>query len=310
MGCVNSSSVSHSEHELKPRNRLQSCTCDGCSSNLNHELQVKDHLQLDKCDNYCSHPEHKLEKKKILHPYTCDGCKETGFGSRYHCEPCDYDLHEACMFPSPTIHHEFFKNSTFTFFKESSIHNCNKYNCKDHKRYCDACTKPINGFAYQCKEKKFDLHPCCMNLKSELNIHGTKFRLRKSMDVSEKLCKWCDRRKLNVKDCYSSVGGLSYVSENEDYQFHVYCVNEFILESLEKNGGNGNAWAKNRDKNNNDNDDNDCLVLEKIELPIQRLKRNKKDGKWWKIAKIMVKTIIGILLGDPTFPLAFIDLFT
>lgn len=297
-----------SKQELKSKNRLRSCMCDGCRGNPNHELELKDSLQPDECDSYCGHPEHKLELiNSYLHSYTCDGCKEKGSGPRYRCESCDYDLHEACMFPSSTTHHEFFKDSTFRFFKKPPT-LCNTYNCKkDHKRYCDACTKPIKGFAYQSEEKKFDLHPCCMNLKRELNINGTKFRLQKSKNVSEKLCVLCDKKKV-AKDSFSSFGGLSYVSECEECHLHVYCVKKLTLVSMEKNGGNDKAWKKN-EKNG---DDNECLELEKTELSIQRLKRNKNGGKLWKRTITVFKIIAGILLGDPTMILAslLVDLLT
>lgn len=51
---------------------------------------------------------------------------------------------------------------------------------------------------------------------------------------------------------------------------------------------------------------NDCLALENLELPIQRqLNRNRGRGnKYWRIAKVFLKTIvISILLGDPTITL-------
>uniref|UniRef100_A0A2N9FQ28 Phorbol-ester/DAG-type domain-containing protein n=1 Tax=Fagus sylvatica TaxID=28930 RepID=A0A2N9FQ28_FAGSY len=67
---------------------------------------------------HTSHPEHELELKNYRKPYTCDGCKGHGFGKRYRCEQCDYDLHEDCMFTTPTTSHKFFRNSTFKFYEQ------------------------------------------------------------------------------------------------------------------------------------------------------------------------------------------------
>jgi hypothetical protein len=47
--------------------------------------------------------EHELELKNYQKPYKCDGCKAHGYGSRYRCELCDFDLHEECMFTSPKL---------------------------------------------------------------------------------------------------------------------------------------------------------------------------------------------------------------
>uniref|UniRef100_A0A2N9GE35 Phorbol-ester/DAG-type domain-containing protein n=1 Tax=Fagus sylvatica TaxID=28930 RepID=A0A2N9GE35_FAGSY len=89
---------------------------------------------------HTSHPEHELELKNYRKPYTCDGCKGHGFGKRYRCEQCDYDLHEDCMFTTPTTSHKFFRNSTFKFY-EQPPRKCNK-------QYCDAEAAPRVGLEY------------------------------------------------------------------------------------------------------------------------------------------------------------------
>uniref|UniRef100_A0A5B7BVG5 Phorbol-ester/DAG-type domain-containing protein n=1 Tax=Davidia involucrata TaxID=16924 RepID=A0A5B7BVG5_DAVIN len=75
---------------------------------------------------HASHPEHELELKNYEKPYKCDGCKEQGFGSRYRCEVCNYDLHEDCMQNDPTTSHKFFKGCTFKFFLQRLPRKCNK----------------------------------------------------------------------------------------------------------------------------------------------------------------------------------------
>ena len=81
---------------------------------------------------HSSHPEHELELKNYQKPYICDGCKEDGFGKRYRCEECDYDLHEDCMFNKSTTTHKFFKESTFKFY-DKPPRKCDKINCNDCK---------------------------------------------------------------------------------------------------------------------------------------------------------------------------------
>ena len=73
----------------------------------------------------------------------------------------------------------------------------------------------------------------------------------------------------------------SYVSKCGEYNVHVSCIRELIVEELE-------------------NGKTDILALKNLGLPIQqRLKRNGGMGKMClKILKIFLKTIISILLGD------------
>jgi hypothetical protein len=228
--------------------------------------------------------EHELELKNYQKPYKCDGCKEHGYGLRYRCELCNFDLHKECMFTFPETHHEFFKGSTFKFYNQSPGKCCMR-NCDNCRRYCDACGKAINGFVYHCEAKGLDLHPCCRNLKNKICIDGEKFWL--SDKVSNK-CIWCKKKKL--PNSAKGIPGLSYVSKSENYHFHVYCAMEMVLES----------W------NNMPKDDNICLALENLELPLQRNSSGSsgKGRKYLRIVKMVLRTIVTILLGDPTITLA------
>lgn len=234
---------------------------------------------------HSSHPEHELELKNYQKPYTCNGCKEQGVGKRYRCEECDYDLHEDCMFNKSTTTHEFFKEFTFKFYDKPPPRKCDKIYCNKCIRYCNACGKHVKGFVYHCDEDEndWDLHPCCRNLKNELKIEGVKFHLGETVSK----CSWCNQTK--IKDGWSKIKGWSYVSECDKYHFHVYCAMEMVIEGWK----NGTANS------------NDCLALENLELPIQRqLNRNSGRGnKYWRIAKVFLKTIVSILLGDPTITL-------
>ncbi|KAA3463819.1 C1-like protein [Gossypium australe] len=39
---------------------------------------------------------HPLTKVSANTEFLCDGCSTLGFGTRYRCEPCDFDLHDHC----------------------------------------------------------------------------------------------------------------------------------------------------------------------------------------------------------------------
>ncbi|GMY08567.1 putative nucleoredoxin 1 [Fagus crenata] len=224
-----------------------------------------------------SHPEHKLKPKNYKKPYTCDGCKEHGIGKRYRCEPCNYDLHKACMFTSttPTKSHDLFGKSTFKFYEQHPGKSNNR------KIYCNACGKRVKGFVYHCPKTDKNLHPCCSNLEDKLEIERVKFRLRKT----ESKCSWCDQ----IKDGLSKIKGWSYVSECGKHNIHVYCFMEMRVERWKDGTAN----------------DNDCSALKNLDLrSIQgHLNRNLGRGKkYMRIGKIFLKTII--LLGDPTIGLA------
>ncbi|TYJ40038.1 hypothetical protein E1A91_A04G112200v1, partial [Gossypium mustelinum] len=39
---------------------------------------------------------HPLTKVSANTEFLCDGCRTLGFGTRYRCKPCDFDLHDHC----------------------------------------------------------------------------------------------------------------------------------------------------------------------------------------------------------------------
>jgi hypothetical protein len=243
---------------------------------MSRELEVVISTKVTKKTHF-SHPEHELELKNYQKPYCCDGCKEQGYGPRYRCELCDFDLHKECMFPSLTTSHEFFQGSTFKFFNQTPA-KCSKRNCKENERCCDACGMDINGFVYHCEEKGWDLHPCCRNLEKEIEMDGVNFQLCNK--VSKK-CSFCKKKKLP-----NGVQGWSYVSKSDNYHFHVYCTMQMVVESWKN-------WPK----------DNNCLALENLELPV--LQANSfgsggKGGKFLRIVMAILRSIVAVLLGDPT----------
>ncbi|KAK1571947.1 hypothetical protein Q3G72_025294 [Acer saccharum] len=237
---------------------------------------------------HAGHQHRELVLKSYKKPYTCDGCKEPGIGSRHRCEDCDYDLHKDCMFYKSTTRHDFFPNSTFKFLLQPP---------GTRERCCDGCGKPVRGFVYHCKEKGWDLHPCCMNLPNKLKVDDVKFNLR---DKVSKKCFWCNRRRL--EGSVSGIRGWSYVSKCEKYHFHVNCASEMMLE-----GWKNESYSNNNNNNDQTAPDSLALALKNLELPIERRSRGYGGGssgdKFIRIVKMFFKVFVGILLGDPTMTL-------
>ncbi|GFY82180.1 hypothetical protein Acr_02g0004200 [Actinidia rufa] len=231
------------------------------------------HRHLSELDRH----EHEFKLEIYNKRFDCYGCKEQGFGSRYKCEHCSYELHPECKCRKPTITHDFFPGSVFEFY-EHIPGSCG--------RICDACGKDINGFVYHCWEDGWDLHPCCSNLVKELRIDGTDFILR---DKVKSKCMWCKKKKLCGTT--SRVPGWSYVSGCREYHFHVYCVAKMVHK----------AWQRGEvDESGNSS------ALDKIDLRVMAKsgRKGRSGSGFGRTIRIFLKTIVAILLGDPTITLA------
>ncbi|XP_010253825.1 PREDICTED: uncharacterized protein LOC104594968 [Nelumbo nucifera] len=239
-----------------------------------------------------SHPQHNLQLEKSETPYTCDGCKEIGFGIRYRCDACNYDLHEDCMFPdSSSISHPFYKGYSFEFMEGAP---------GERQRYCDACGRDIKGFVYHCPEGGYDLHPCCRRLPNVIRGEGVTLKLR---DKVKSRCYKCGRREL-----WGRVTGWSYVSTCTKYHFHVSCVKDVLLETwkrgylshlssrqgtchddqvLEKNDGALVVCSRNQ-------------LEQQLAIPANSTTNGATIRRYWRIAKVVFKIILTSILGDPT----------
>lgn len=97
--------------------------------------------------------------------YTCNGCKESGYGFRYECRPCNFDLHESCArAPKSTLHSCHPQHPLV--FKERPVSYARPVS---HGRpvsrvTCDVCGGKILGFVYECRDCNIDLHPSCAKL--------------------------------------------------------------------------------------------------------------------------------------------------
>ncbi|XP_044507685.1 uncharacterized protein LOC123227097 isoform X2 [Mangifera indica] len=145
---------------------------------------------------HLSHKDHELELKSYKRPYFCSGCKEPGFGSRYRCGQCDYELHK----------------------------HWNRSGEK-RQRYCKACGKLVKGFVFHNEKKGWVLHPCCLKLPRKFTVDGVEFALH---DEVLSTCIFCKRKKR--ERTVSDFRGWSYVSKTKNLHFHVSCSTEWKLE--------------------------------------------------------------------------------
>ncbi|XP_077228202.1 uncharacterized protein LOC143861156 [Tasmannia lanceolata] len=227
-------------------------------------------MKLDREIFHPSHPKHKLKLEYTETPFFCDGCKEAGIGLKYKCDACEFDLHKACALAPPTITHSFYNKCDFGFYYKTP---------GSAMRICNACRKDVLGFVYHCTRCGFDLHPCCANLPQTLNDG------EHNLYLCLKLSSSCHR-------CGGKGLGWSYRSDCKNYNLHVACVKELLVESWQ-------AIYLNVDKNK----------LREIQTRIPSLrgtlenhhrKRGGKVRKCCEIAGGAVCVIVSAILGDPT----------
>ncbi|KAF8402905.1 hypothetical protein HHK36_010997 [Tetracentron sinense] len=225
-------------------------------------------------------------------PYKCNGCKEPGFGPTYLCERnvCNFQLHRDCAMARVSTIHSFYKDCDFRFCKQAP----------DNKpRFCDACVKDINGFVYHCRQEGYDLHPSCANLPLSLEANGVKLDLKKTISSN---CGRCRSRAL-----WKKVTGWSYVSTCGQYQFHVSCVKDMIAE----NWKNGYYFLHQRGTGF----DMSSVAPESTVPSLQVAHRNAGSSsgggimKYSKIAMLVLKVVISVILGDPTTVAVFLFQF-
>lgn len=104
-----------------------------------------------------SHREHAL-RFEYGDSYTCDGCREEGYGFRYRCRPCDFDMHESCARAPQSTRHFIDTQHDLVFKEKPGLAHVE----------CDVCREKIEGFVYECRGCNIDLHPSCARLPHSL----------------------------------------------------------------------------------------------------------------------------------------------
>ncbi|KAI4366245.1 hypothetical protein MLD38_022142 [Melastoma candidum] len=175
-----------------------------------------------------AHPQHPLSKVNLPDLFTCAGCKEYGAGKRFTCQECDFQLHDFCALrPSKVI-------KLHPFHYQHNLHfNPKPLKAGIAKSKCDACRKPVTGFAFRCKAcSNFQIHPSCATLSGELLFpsHPHVLRLMPTMTTSggddgELACGECKRRR----------SGRVYRCTVCEYRLHVVCAKS-VVNGLLDNG--------------------------------------------------------------------------
>ncbi|CAO2815545.1 unnamed protein product [Amaranthus hypochondriacus] len=232
-----------------------------------------------------SHHEHPLYEFDHKCQYKCNGCEMDGFGKRFRCGKCNFDLHPECKLAEPI---KIYEKGTYEFFAKPPIGvNCsNKHKCKSgYCRSCDACGMTLKGYMYHSTYNDQDFHPKCLKLELKIKIEDVIFTLQHQMPRSFK-CAMC--KKNLVQGAVKKTPGWSYVSEYDDCDFHVYCVMEMAMKSM-------NCSSTSRQMNSS--------AVERY----QHRKIKKKGSSsirsksyWFKIISAFMTSVISILIGDPT----------
>ncbi|XP_057505230.1 protein VACUOLELESS GAMETOPHYTES-like [Actinidia eriantha] len=110
-----------------------------------------------KAIQHFSHPGHILSELKAETLFLCDGCKTPGQGTRYRCDPCDFDLHDYCGTCPRSL-------SSFMHPHPLNLVLRKAKATRQNERVCDVCRDPVEGLFYRCSDCEFDAHPLCTQL--------------------------------------------------------------------------------------------------------------------------------------------------
>ncbi|WOL13947.1 hypothetical protein Cni_G22727 [Canna indica] len=232
-----------------------------------------------------SHPQHRLRAEYMETPFLCDGCKEAGIGLKYTCAVCEFDLHKACALAPPAVAHPFYGRCDFRLHARPPGPGA---------RACDACRKEVLGLVYHCSRCGFDLHPCCANLPRRLDDgDGHRFELCTKLPGGAA----CHR-------CGAKGRGWCYRSECKNYNLHVSCVKEMLVESWEAIYlGQGRRKSKGMGQTAATVPSLRGTTVPSLRGTTQSYHRGKAVGKVRRCCEIAVtglRIIISAILGDPT----------
>ena len=141
-----------------------------------------------------SHHKHPLYEFDCKSQYKCNGCEMHGFGKRFRCKKCDYDLHPECNYAEAIIE---FEGQKYEFCaKPPKGVNCyKKHKCKSGCRCCDACGLTLMGYTYHCSDTDLDFHPKCVKLDRKIVIEDVIFTLQDQMPQYSN-CARCEKKLL------------------------------------------------------------------------------------------------------------------
>ncbi|XP_022747995.1 uncharacterized protein LOC111297604 [Durio zibethinus] len=149
----------------------------------------------------------------------------------------------------------------------------------------------IQGFLYQCFRVKnpHDLHPCCANLPLFFSLPDTDMEIYLCEEIKSKCLKCQSKKRSSGK-----AQGLSYVSSDGKFCYHVACLKEACLENWKKGYFQPDVIA---------DDKNKSLALQNLAPKEVALVRdggqssNAMNGIKWLI--IFLKLVVSAIFGEP-----------
>ncbi|KAF3630030.1 putative wall-associated receptor kinase-like 20-like [Capsicum annuum] len=108
-----------------------------------------------------THPHPIILHNDAINPkYLCEGCMTYGYGQRYHCHACTFNLHEYCGTCLKILSSFMHPDHSLVLIERDGL----------HERVCNICCDPIEGLSYRwCELCKFNVHPICTQLPKTLN---------------------------------------------------------------------------------------------------------------------------------------------
>lgn len=222
-----------------------------------------------------SHPGHELKQSCTGKLFMCNGCNEPGIGLHYNCphSSCSFDLHVHCAIPLGPLRHPFQRGCSLELLQSPPENASSCEACRQKARSCEACREKVTGFVYHCENCKSNLHPCCAKLPMELDVGDGIFYLYEKVKKSCQACGYKGK-------------GWSYRSADKKCSLHVACAKKLIAEKWLHGSGHGDDLQTTIPNLNN--------MIQKYRQPKGKLK------KFAEIVRLVLKTVISTLLGDPT----------
>ncbi|KAH6769185.1 hypothetical protein C2S51_014521 [Perilla frutescens var. frutescens] len=129
---------------------------------------------------HLTHPTHPLHLLYIPKEFLCTGCDALGFGARYRCEICDFDLHEICATCPATAAAPLHPKHPLLLVNEAASH-----------RACHICGDLVRGLFYTCRACNFDVHPLCTQLPLQVQLPLHPHHLLKLQPAAPAPCALC-----------------------------------------------------------------------------------------------------------------------
>ncbi|KAM0034471.1 putative chromatin regulator PHD family [Helianthus debilis subsp. tardiflorus] len=134
--------ATHTSLEMAPLQRSKSASQTG-------QLQIQHFIH-----------QHVLHKLYMTSEFNCDGCNTGGYGVRYRCSACDFDLHEQCA----TAPHRISANI--------HPHHLALVNRPGDSHLCHVCKGVTNGLSYMCEVQlcEFNVHALCIQISGDRSL--------------------------------------------------------------------------------------------------------------------------------------------